>query len=124
MLNKLGGLARALYILLAIVGGFVAIGGVNVALLLLLLGLVSGISMPRERLTLAMIAVVALPMIGAALATIPAIGTQLGAIMANLQVGVAGAAAMALAILLYELVMEGVMGMTGSGSGSSKAATA
>lgn len=124
MLNKLGGLARALYILVAIVAGFVTIGAVNVALLLVLLGLVSGISMPRERLTLAMVAVVALPMIGAALATIPAIGTQLGAVMANLQVGVAGAATMALAILLYELVMEGVMGMTGSGSGSSTAATA
>ena len=113
MLNKLGGLARSLYILLAVIAGFVTIGAVNVALLLVLLGLVSGISMPRERLVLALAAVIALPMIGTALAVIPAIGTQLGAIMANLQLGVAGAAAMAMAILLYELTMEGVMGMTG-----------
>ena len=34
MLNKLGGLARSLYILLAVIAGFVTIGAVNVALLL------------------------------------------------------------------------------------------
>lgn len=124
MLNKLGGLARSLYILLAVIAGFVTIGAVNVALLLVLLGLVSGISMPRERLVLALAAVIALPMIGTALAVIPAIGTQLGAIMANLQLGVAGAAAMAMAILLYELTMEGVMGMTGNASPSRTRATA
>ncbi len=124
MLNKLGGIARALYILLAIIAGFVAIGAVNVALLLVLLGLVSGISMPRERLVLALAAVIALPLIGSALAVIPAIGAQLGAMMANLQLGVAGAAAMAMAILLYELTMEGVTGLIGSGSASGTRAAA
>ena len=125
MLNKIGGLARALYIVLAIVAGFVAMGGLNVALILVVLGLIAGLSMPRERLVLAMVAVVALPLVGTALSTIPAIGTQLNAVMGNLQMGVAGAAASALAIMLYEFVMEGVMGLTGSGSTSSgTAATA
>ena len=124
MLTKLGGLARSLYIILAIVAGFIAMGGLNVALWLVVLGLISGISMPRERLVLALVAVVALPMIGTALGTIPAIGAQLGAVMANLQLGVAGAAATAMAILLYELTMEGVTGLTGSGSANKTAATA
>ena len=31
MINKIGGLARVLYILLAIVAGFVALGSLNVA---------------------------------------------------------------------------------------------
>ena len=31
MLKKVGGLARALYVLLAIVAGFVALGGMNTA---------------------------------------------------------------------------------------------
>ena len=125
MLNKIGGLARAIYIVLAIVAGFVAMGGMNVALMLVVLGLISGISMPRERLVLAMVGVVALPAIGAALSTLPTVGAQLSAVMGNLQIGVAGAAASALAIMLYELVMDGVMGlMGGTASSRSTAATA
>ena len=125
MLNKIGGLARALYIVLAIVAGFVAMGGLNVALMLVVLGLISGISMPRERLVLAMVGVVALPAIGAALSTLPTVGAQLSAVMGNLQIGVAGAAASALAIMLYELVIDGVMGlMGGTASSRSTAATA
>ena len=124
MLTKIGGLARALYILLAVIAGFVAMGGMNVALILVVLGLISGISMPSERLVLAMVAVVALPMIGAALTTLPAIGTQLGAIMGNLQVAIAGAAATATVIKLYELMMEGVTGLTGTASPSGSRATA
>ena len=123
-MNKLSGLARSLYIVLAIVAGFVPLGGMNTALLLVVLGLIAGISMPRDRLVLAMAAVLALPLIGTALGNIPAIGQQLGAIMANLQLGVAGAAAAALAIMLYELTMEGVTGLTGSGSTSASRATA
>ncbi|HTK57922.1 MAG TPA: hypothetical protein VL336_02955 [Sphingomicrobium sp.] len=124
MLNKLSGLARSLYIVIAIIAGFVPLGGMNTALLLVVLGLIAGISMPRDRLVLAMAAVLALPLIGTALGNIPAIGQQLGAIMANLQLGVAGAAAAALAIMLYELTMEGVTGLTGSGSTSASRATA
>ena len=124
MMNKIGGLARALYIVLAIVAGFVAMGGLNVALVLIVLGLISGISMPRDRVVLAMVAVVALPMIGTALSIIPTIGAQLAAVMTNLQAGVAGAAATATAMLLYELVMEGVMGLTGSCATSGTAAAA
>ena len=122
MLNKISGLARSIYIILAIVAGFIAMGGLNVALGLVVLGLIAGITMPRERMVLAAATVVALPIVGAALGNIPAIGEQLGAVMANLQLGIAGAFAMALAIFLYELVMDGVTGM--AGSGSRKAATA
>ena len=124
MLTKIGGLARSLYILIALIAGFVPMAGMNVALILVVLGLISGITMPRERLVIALVAVVALPLIGTAMAVIPAIGAQLGAVMANLQLGVAGAAAAAMAMLLYELTMEGVMGLAGSGSASGSKATA
>jgi hypothetical protein len=124
MLTKIGGLARSLYILLAVIAGFVPMGGMNIALILVVLGLIAGLSMPRERLVLALAAVIALPLIGTALAVIPAIGAQLGAVMANLQLGVAGSAATAMAILLYELTMEGVTGMAGGGSAGGSRATA
>jgi len=123
MLKKISGLARALYIVLAIVAGFVAIGTMDVALVLVVLGLIAGISMPRERMLLTAATVIALPTIGAALAHIPAIGTQLAAITGNLQIAIAGAFASAIAILLYELAMEGIMGIVG-GTPATATATA
>jgi len=114
MLNKISGLARALYIVLAIVTGFVAIGALDVALALVGLGLVAGISMPKDRMVLAAATVIALPSIGAALGHIPTIGTQLTAFAGNLQLGVAGALASALGIFLYHLVIDGVTGLTGT----------
>ncbi len=124
MLAKVSALSRALYILLAIVAGFVALGGMNVALILVVLGLIAGISMEKENYVAAAATAIALPIIGAALGQIPSIGAQLTAICANLQLGVAGALASALAIVLYHLVMNGVMGMAGGSAAGTKAATA
>jgi hypothetical protein len=116
MLKKIGGLARALLIVLAVVAGFVAIGGINVALILVVLGLIAGLVMPRERMLLITAIVIALPTIGAALTTIPMIGTKLAAVATNIQLGSAAALASAIAIFLYELMMDGVLGVTGSGT--------
>jgi hypothetical protein len=124
MMNKVSGLARALYILLAIVAGFFALGTMDVALVLVVLGLIAGLSMPRDRMVLAAVSIVALPMVGAALAHIPTVGAKLAAVTANLQLGVAGALATALAMFLYELVMDGVMGLTGDAPKGRRAAAA
>ena len=112
-MTRISGLARTLYILLAIVAGFVALGTMPVALVLVALGLVAGITLPRERMVLAAATILALPTIGIALEKIPAIGTQLNAVTANLQLGMAGAFAMAMVLILYELAMEGVTGLSG-----------
>ena len=95
MLTKISGLARSIYIILAIVAGFVAMGDLNVALGLVVLGLIAGISMPRERMVLAAATIIALPIVGSALGNIPAVGEHLGAVMANLQLGIAGSFASA-----------------------------
>jgi len=123
MLMKIGGLARALAILLAIVAGFVAMGGLNVALVLLVLGLVAGVALTDERMVLNVALVIALPIIGTALTHIPTIGAQLNAVALNLQMAMAGAVATAMAIRMYHLVMDGVMGLAG-GMGSGTAAAA
>lgn len=122
MLKKIGGLARALYILLAIVAGFVAIGAMDVTLILVVLGLIAGIAVPRDRMVLLAAFIIALPVVGTALAHIPAIGAQLTAVTANLQMAAAGSLATALAIMLYEFVTEGVMGLAGGGSAGTPAA--
>ena len=122
MLTKIGGLARAIAIVLAIVAGFVAIGGMNVPLALVVLGLIAGLAMAEDRVLLATATVIALPIIGTALTNIPSVGTQLGAVCGNLQMAMAGALATALAIRLYHLAMDGVMGLTGMAGGTAAAA--
>ena len=124
MLKKIGGLARALYIVLAIVAGFVALSMMNVPLVIVVLGLIAGLAMPRERMLLVAALVIALPTVGAALGTIPTIGAQLTSVATNIQLGAAAALGSAIAIMLYELVMEGVTGMIGGATASAATATA
>ena len=123
MLMKIGGLARALAIILAIVAGFMALTMMNVPLVLVVLGLVAGLAMTEDRLLVSVAVIIALPIIGAALAHIPTIGAQLNAVALNLQMAMCGAVATAIAIRLYHLTMDGVMGLAG-GAPAPKAATA
>ena len=122
MLMKIGGLARAIYVVLAIVAAFVALDMMNVPLVLVVLGLIAGLAMTRENMVLAAVTVVALPLVGAALAKLPAIGAQLAAVCANLQLGVAGAFAAALAIFLYQMIMATLTGLAGGTTGHTAAA--
>ena len=122
MLTKIGGLARAIAIVLAIVAGFVALAGMNVPLALVVLGLIAGLAMTDDRVLLATATVIALPIIGAALAQIPSVGAQLNSVALNLQMAMAGALATHLAIRLYHLTMDGVMGLTGMAGGAAAAA--
>jgi hypothetical protein len=124
MLKKISGLARALYIVLAIVTAFVALGMVNAALVLLALGLIAGVSMPKDRMLLTAAIVIALPTVGAALGNIPTIGAQLTARPTKLQLGASGARASALALFLYELVVDGVTGVMGGAKPATAAAAA
>ena len=123
MLNMISGLARTLYILLAIVAGFVALGTMNIALILVVLGLIAGITLPQERYVTAAVTIIALPILGAALTNIPSIGQQLSAVMGNLQLGMAGALVTAMLIRLYGLAMEGIPGLGGGTAGARKATT-
>ena len=122
MMMKIGGLARALAIILAIVAGFVALSMMNVPLVLVVLGLIAGLSLTDERMVVNVALVIALPIIGTALTHIPTVGAQLNAVALNLQMAMAGAIATAMAIRMYHLVMEGVMGLMGAGTGAAAAA--
>ena len=124
MVNMLSGLARTLYILLAIVAGFVVLGTMDVALVLVILGLIAGITLPRDRYVIAGVTVIALPILGTALGHIPAIGGQLAAIAGNLQLAMAGALVTAMVIRLYELAIEGIPGLNGAATGARAKAAA
>lgn len=124
-MDKLSALARVLGILLAIVAGFIAIpGGMNIALLLVVLGLIAGLTTPDDRFVVILLYVLVLPMIGTALGNIPAIGAQLGAVCGGLALLAAGAAATGVALRLYKVAMKDVSGLAGGGSASGSKATA
>ena len=122
MLMKIGGLARAIAIVLAIVAGFVALNMMNVPLVLVVLGLVAGLATPEDRVTMTAVTLIALPIVGAALTHIPSVGAQLNNVALNLQMAMAGALATVIAMRTYHLTMDGVMGLTGMAGGT--AATA
>ena len=123
MLTKIGGLARALAILVSIIAAFVALGGMDVTLVLVVLGLVAGLALSDERMVVNVALVIALPIIGTALTHIPTIGAQLNAVALNLQMAMAGAVATAVAIRMYHLTMAGVTGLAGGAAGTPAAAT-
>jgi hypothetical protein len=123
MLTKIGGLARALAIILAIIAGFMALNMINVPLTLVVLGLVAGLAMTEDRLLLSTVTLIALPIVGAALAHIPAVGAQLNAVALNVQMALAGSLATVIAIRLYHMTMDGVMGLA-TGAGGTPAAAA
>ena len=123
MLMKIGGLAREVSIVLAIVAGFVALNMMNVPLVLVVLGLIAGLAMTEDRVVVTAVILIALPVVGTALAAIPSVGAQLAAVCGNLQLAMAGALATTIAIRLYHLTMDGVMGMTGMAGGTAAAAT-
>ena len=111
MLIKIGGLARAIAIILAIVAAFMALTMMNVPLALVVLGLVAGLALTDERMVVNVALLIALPIVGAALSHIPTVGGQLNAVALNLQMAMAGAVATAMAIRMYHLVMDGVTGV-------------
>jgi hypothetical protein len=122
MLMKIGGLARALAIVLAIVAGFIALNMMNVPLALIVLGLIAGLALPDDRMVLTAVTIIALPIVGTALTHIPAVGAQLNGVALNLQMAMAGALATAIAIRLYHLAMGGVMGVMGTAATPAAAA--
>ncbi len=112
MLNKVSGFARALNLVLAIVAGFVALGTLNVALVLVVLGLISGITMAADRFVPTAVTVLVLPAVGLALSLIPMIGEQLNAVAGNIALAGAAALASAIAIMAYGLIKDGLLGLT------------
>jgi len=124
MLMKIGGLARAIAIILAVVAGFMALNMMNVPLALVVLGLVAGLATAEDRLLMSTVTLIALPIVGAALTHIPSIGAQLNAVTLNLQLAMAGALATVVAIRLYHLTMDGVVGLTGASNAGTAAAAA
>jgi hypothetical protein len=122
MVDKLAGAARLVATLLAIIAGFVAIPNFNVALVLVILGLVAGLKYTPDKLLGLLFVVVTLPMVGAALANIPAIGAQLNAVALNIEVAAASIAATVIAMRLFHNSMEDVTSVAGTDTGAKAAA--
>lgn len=111
-MEKVGGLATLLAVLLAIIAAFVAIPGVEAALIILILGIIGGIAADQDGAVRMFLAVLVLPVVGAALGSIPAIGEYLTAIFGNLAVAAAGVAATLIVRRLYDMTMGTVKGFS------------
>jgi len=102
MLEKIGGLARLLATLLAIVAGFVAIpANINVPLVLVVLGLIAGLRYKPDEVVALFLVVLVLPLAGLALGTIPEIGDNLNAAFNNIALAASAVAATVIGMRLW-----------------------
>ena len=124
MLSKITGLARLLATLLAIVAGLIAIPALNVALVLVVLGIIAGLAYSSEDAVRLFLVVLVLPIVGSALGTIPAIGEQLNAVAVNIALAAAGVAATVIALRLFANSKADVAGLTAAAPGAGAAAKA
>lgn len=113
-MEKITGLAGSLAVILAVVAGFVPIPGLDVALILIVLGIIAGITASQDVAVRMFLAVLALPVIGTALGAVPAVGENLGAIFTNLAAAAAGIATTLVARRVYEMTLAGIKGLSGS----------
>ncbi|MGQ7828538.1 hypothetical protein [Altererythrobacter sp. Z27] len=115
-MQKIGGIASTLAILLAIVAGVVNIPGLDVALVILVLAIIAGIWADQDNAVRMFLAVLVLPVVAAALASIPAVGGYLSAIFGNVAIAAAGVSASLIARRIYEMVMGTITGLTSGNS--------
>ena len=112
MLNKVSSLARVAGIVLAVVAGFVALGTLNTSLILVVLGLIAGITLAADRMVVTGVMVVVMPAVGSALANVPAIGAQLSAVADNVAIAAAASLATAFAMMLLGRVKTDIGSLT------------
>ncbi len=112
MLNKVSSLARVAGIVLAVVAGFVALGTLNTSLILVVLGLIAGITLAADRMVVTGVMVVVMPAVGSALANVPAIGAQLSAVTGNIAIAAAASLATAFAMMLLGRIKTDIGGLT------------
>jgi hypothetical protein len=112
MLNKVCSLAGALGIVLAIVGGFVAIPNLDAGLALVLLGIIAGIAAPDESVPRTGMATIAMPVAATALAAIPMLGEQLAAVAGGIGTLAAGSFSCAVLIRVVKLAISSFTGLT------------
>jgi hypothetical protein len=112
MVNKIAGLARLIATLLAIIAGFVAIPSLDVALALVVLGIIAGLAYKADETMRLFLVILVLPAVGAALGHIPAIGDQLNAVALNIATAAAGVAATVVAMRLFNNSKSDVTGLT------------
>jgi hypothetical protein len=111
MLNKVTGLAGALGVLLAIVTAFVPIAALNTGLVLVVLGMIRGITVEDEAMPRMGIAAIALPVAGGVMATLPALGTQIGALLGGLAMLAASVFAVGVVIRAVKTSLAAVKGL-------------
>ena len=104
-MTKVYAAAATLAVLLSIVAAFMVIPNINVAAVLVGLGIVAGLRSDAETTPRALLSTIALPVVAVALAHLPTVGAHLSAIATNLGLATAGIAATAVAMRVYERIM-------------------
>ena len=111
-MKKIGAIAGLLGLLVAILAAFMTMP-MDAAMLMVVLGVIAGIAYDMDRMVGLMLAVLVYPIAGTTLGAIPTIGEPIGAILTNIGVVAAGAAATVLVRRVIEIVQANIGELTG-----------
>ena len=114
-MDKLTGLASLLAVILAIVAGVMPNLGFDAGMIILILGIIAGISADQDNAVRMYVAVLVLPVVAAGLGGLEAVGGYLAGIFGNLAVAATGISATLIARKVYEMAMGNVQSLTGGG---------
>lgn len=103
-MNKLSAAAGLVGLLIAVLGAFMAIPGIDAGVAMVVLGIIAGLAYPEDRHVGLFLAVLLYPVAAAAVGGIPAVGGYLGTILGNIGMVAAGAAATALTMRVIGIV--------------------
>lgn len=112
-MSKITALVGLAALLLAVVAAFVPIPNLNVAAVLVVLGVVAGLSYTEDRVQGLLLATLVYPLVAVALGNIPVAGEKLGAIAANIGLLAAGVAATVLTMRLIGIVKANIGALSG-----------
>lgn len=112
-MNKISSVSGLVALLLAVVAAFTAIPQLDVPAALVGLGIVAGLSYTEDRLHGLLLAVLAYPVVSAAVTQIPVAGVNLGKIATNVGLVAAGVGATVLTVRLIAIMKANVGTLTG-----------
>jgi len=114
-MDKLTGLASLLAVVLAIVAGVMPELGFDTGMVILILGIIAGISADQDNAVRMYLAVLVLPAVAAGVSGLQAVGGPLAGIFGNLAVAATGISATLIARKVYEMAMGNIQSLTGGG---------
>lgn len=112
-MTKLAAIAGLVALLIAVLGAFMDIPGIDAGVAMVLLGIIAGLGYSQDRFIGLMLAVLVYPIAAVAAGTVPVVGDFAGAIIGNVGVVATGVAITVLVMRVADIVRANIGELSG-----------